>query len=85
MSWGLQQKAARKQGDFFSFSPKTLPQGCVESIKTLTRYNPWESKLPLQGYKEFTVHMSSFHGGLDMVMAMDAREEVEFLCCLDRQ
>ena len=37
--------------------------------------NPW---LSLQGYKEFTVHMSSFHGGLDMVMAMDAREEVRF-------
>ena len=32
----------------------------------------------MQGYKEFTVHMSSFHGGLDMVMAMDAREEVGF-------
>ena len=32
----------------------------------------------MQGYKEFTVHMSSFHGGLDMVMAMDGREEVGF-------
>ena len=30
----------------------------------------------LQGYKEFVVHMASFHGGLDMVMAMDPREEV---------
>ena len=37
------------------------------------------TKLALQGYKEFTVHMSSFHGGLDMVMAMDAREEVRFV------
>ena len=35
-------------------------------------------KISAQGYKEFTVHMSSFHGGLDMVMAMDPREEVNF-------
>ena len=42
---------------------------------TKLEFNPW---LSLQGYKEFTVHMSSFHGGLDMVMAMDAREEVRF-------
>ena len=35
-------------------------------------------KISAQGYKEFTVHMSSFHGGLDMVMAMDPREEVTF-------
>ena len=36
----------------------------------------WFHQDAMQGYKEFTVHMSSFHGGLDMVMAMDGREEV---------
>ena len=68
---GCSRKQLENKVTFFLFTLCLVKQGGVTKLE----YNPW---LSLQGYKEFTVHMSSFHGGLDMVMAMDAREEVRF-------
>ena len=63
----LQQETARKKGFFF-----TQPHDWVKHFFRRQIFN----LQCLQGYKEFVVHMASFHGGLDMVMAMDPREEV---------
>ena len=64
----LQQETARKKGCFL-----TQPH---DGVKHFFRRKIFNLQC-LQGYKEFVVHMASFHGGLDMVMAMDPRDEVK--------